>query len=284
MKKKDRRWAYIYISIVLIFFAIVEVLLRLRLNGAKWDDLLNFEGKGLWDLLDLLLIPVSLIILGSVLDTVENQRTIQNRLEEQRETALQVFLQAITSLILDHDLLNATNQRFISLAQIRLNSIIPMLDGRRKGLIVEFLADEELISSSTTTPKLNLNNLMVQDLVVKSGLNLKKCQFIGSDLRHSNLKGVRFSYGVFTNANLAGSDLTGAILDHARFRGADLRNVILAQSDLYLTNFSRADLRGTNLESVKKIKQASFKEAFYNYKTKWPKDINPRLLGALYKK
>ena len=97
----------------------------------------------------------------------------------------------MTGLLLDGDM---ASKQVAIIAQARTMSLLPRLDGKRRAIILEFLARTKLI----------MNPAPVIDLM---GAELSDMPAEGMDLSNVNLKGSNLS-----NAQLANSCLRGAIL------------------------------------------------------------------------
>src|SRR5437660_377531 len=107
-KIKQRRVAIIVVAIIVVV-AIALIIVEIRVYGT------GFPGKTLWDWLQLLIVPLVLAI-GALLFNLANSRTErqiaiqryeQNQqiaLENQRETALQVYIDRMSELLLDKGL------------------------------------------------------------------------------------------------------------------------------------------------------------------------------------
>ena len=93
-------------------------------------------------------------------------------------------------------------------------TVLPQLDGRRKGLVVRFLYESGLLSGVAQ---------------VTNGVRLR-----GADLRHAVLRGTRFDRSL---AQFGGAD----------WRGADFRDTEFPVG----VSFERADLRGADFSRAK---------------------------------
>ena len=108
---------------------------------------------------------------------------------------------------------NDSPERAIALA--RTHNALSMLDGRRKGQLVKFLNDSQLIRNGQTVISLNLADLTYSNL---GSMDLRGCDFSGANLRdadfyNSDLTECNFENCVLTNEQLAQcAELNGAIL------------------------------------------------------------------------
>ncbi|MFM7573042.1 MAG: pentapeptide repeat-containing protein [Snowella sp.] len=219
------------------------------------------DGKTLWDWGSLLGVPLSLAILGYVLQQ-EQQRRAEKLSEDQRKIAdneirekvLQVYFDRLSALLINRNLiarsckhphdfpsiyppgsftLTLEEKELLdssrNIIRARTLSILRRFekDAERKTSVIKFLIETEIVG------KLNLN-LEKADL---SGTNLK---FV--NLERANLKSVNFQGANLQRANLERADLSGAKLERADLSGADLYG-----ADLHHANLERADLYGANL-------------------------------------
>ncbi len=190
----------------------------------------------LWDWLELLLTPVALagsvVLIGQQLrfrekqgrqekvfseEAIRHQRDLET--DRFQAAALQTYLDRMTELMLERGLrVSPVNAEVRSLARARTLTILRELDGRRKGLLVQFLHAAQLIKG-------------------KTAFDLAQADLRGADLSHTNL----------VEVVLAQSDLSGASLREATLRRANLNGCILIVADLSGTDFRAADLRRARL-------------------------------------
>jgi hypothetical protein len=102
--------------------------------------------KGLWDWLELLVVPAALAIAG-LLFTGSQQRAAQADAERRaQDQALQDYLDRIGQLLIDKDLRNERDTTDLrQLARGHTLSVLERLDGRHKGSVLRFLYGAGLI-------------------------------------------------------------------------------------------------------------------------------------------
>ena len=150
-------------------------LLVLRARGYEWEEWTNFKGKGLWEVLELLIIPVTLAVLAAALDRQErkvDREISENRartdreiaekrgetdreiaLSNQQETALQNYLNFMTDLVLNANLKKSEPEDEIrKIARVKTITTLQGLDGKRKGKLIEFLYEIELVTGGIFPP------------------------------------------------------------------------------------------------------------------------------------
>jgi uncharacterized protein YjbI with pentapeptide repeats len=206
------------------------------------------DGKTLWDWLSLLGVPLSLAVLGYVLQQLQQKRAEilakeqrEIAAEETKEEVLQVYFDRLSGLLVDKNLLAIAakgdqakdeDQQLLAsskdVIRARTLSILRRFkdDPERKTSVILFLIEADFIS------KLKL------DL---SRADLRDAKLLGADLSSANLKG----------ADLRGTKLLGADLSDADLRGAKFGSANLSCTNLMMANLSDADLRGANLGSAK---------------------------------
>jgi hypothetical protein len=119
--------------------------------------------KTLWDWMQLLIIPAVLAVGAFLLNRVnaqtqnkiaEDNQKAQNKIAEdnQREVALQTYIDKMSELLLDKGLhTSQEGDEIRNVARTRTLAVLRRLNAERKGILLEFLYDSKLISS---TPQL----------------------------------------------------------------------------------------------------------------------------------
>jgi Pentapeptide repeats (8 copies) len=191
------------------------------------------DGKTLWDWLSLLGVPVSLAILGYVLQQIQQKRSE----ELAKEEVLQVYFDRLSVLLVDKNLLAIAakdNQAKAEESEL-LASAMDVIRGRTLSILRRFKGDPERKTSV-------IRFLIEADIVSKLKLNLSE-----ADLSYADLVGADFSGADLTMADLSGADFFSANLSGAKLVGANFNFANLSHSDLAGADFSAADLVGANL-------------------------------------
>jgi uncharacterized protein YjbI with pentapeptide repeats len=218
----------------------------------------NFQSsKTLWDFLGLagtIAIPFVLLYF----ERTQQRRSLQQAETEKkiadnnlREQALEAYFDRMSELLIDKQLkvligkkLEESDPEYpvldaaLNIARARTLSVLRRLDqdGERKGNVIRFLIDSELLSS----------------------LDLNGATLIGADLSRAKLSGANLSRAKLKDATLMGADLRDADLEDATLIGADLKS-----TNLIGANLSGADLSGADL-----------KNSVYDKKTALPKSFD----------
>ena len=207
------------------------------------------SGKTLWDWLQLLIIPAVLAFGGFVINLTisrgEQEATKQRAKTEreiaddnQREAALQGYIDKMSELLL-HEKLRESQQtdEVRTLARVRTLTVLPRLDGKRKGSVLQFLHEAKLINQD-------------KGIVSLEGANLRETKLFGSDLTGANLYKADLFGAELTECLLNKANLIETNLSNANLSNADLRGASLFQANLTRANLTRALLVGVNLSGA----------------------------------
>jgi uncharacterized protein YjbI with pentapeptide repeats len=203
----------------------------------------GFQGKTLWNWLQLLLIPLVLIVGGLSFSIYLHDTEQQQALDQQQAVILQTYIDNIQDLLLNYNLLKSTQDDEIAkLARARTLIAMKGLDPVRKGRLLTFIYETQLIGFFED------NN----DNTAASIISLRDVDLSNADLSNTYLGAADLS-----STNLSGADLIGAflgvtflgdaILANANFSGADLHLAYLSGADLSNANLSGADFRFADL-------------------------------------
>ena len=182
--------------------------------------------KTLWDWLDLLVVPLALAAVAFALNLAQTTRDHHREDRRAREDALAASLQQMSSLLLEHKQFTPREERALLIVRELTLSVLPRLDGGRKGIVAQFLAESGLIKDDHGGVVLDLS---------------------GADLRGAVLHG-DYNHTVFESADLRGADFRSANLVGAVFAHADLRKAVFDGADLEDANLSGDNLRGASFD------------------------------------
>jgi hypothetical protein len=188
-------------------------------------------GKTLWDWMQLLIVPIVLAVGGFWLNQIQKSReesTTERRAkaeqkiteDNQREAALQDYIDSMSELLL-HEHLRESQPRdeVRKIARVRTLTLLTRLDGARKGSLIHFLYESDLIAKGH-----NVVDLSGADL---SGANLSGVSLPKANLREVNLYGANLR-----NANLFEANLSDADLSFVDLTSATITNDQLNQTRL----------------------------------------------------
>ena len=226
--------------IAVLVVAIALIILEVKVNGT------GFKGKTLWDWLNLLgVLAVPIVVgFGAVWFTTRQGKVADaENTDNQRETALQAYIDKMSELLLEKHLRGSQPEDEVrKIARVRTLTILPRLDADRKRSVLQFLYESDLIVKSKHIIDLNGADLRGADL---SGGFLNETDLSGSDLREADLR----------EADLIGTilykvDMSSADLREADLNSVDLRGARLIKTNLYKADLSNTDLRGANLSGA----------------------------------
>jgi uncharacterized protein YjbI with pentapeptide repeats len=170
-------------------------------------------------------------------ELAEAQRYRELEVGNQRaqDDAAQAYLDQMARLLLDPTRplrRSAEGDEVRTLARARTLTALSRLDGARKGNVVQFLYESNLINEER-----QVVDLTGVDLI---GTHLSATDLSGADLREAGLR----------EADLSGADLSSAYLTGAYLSGADLREAYLTGANLGGVDLREADLREADLSGA----------------------------------
>jgi hypothetical protein len=241
---KKHRVTILTIAIILVV-AIALIILGYRFDWTGFNGN-SKSGKTLWDWLQLLIIP-AVLALGGYLFTYtisKNERKAADRhnqtereiaQDNQREAALQECIDKLSELLLHVNLRESKPEDEVrKIARLRTLTVLPRLDGKRKGTVLQFLHESGVIKQGKSSFYLR-------------GADLSGANLIGVNLNNVNLNGANLTGAFLGGANLWGADLIEVNLNGANLLGADLTGADLLGADLTGANLNAINLTGVDL-------------------------------------
>jgi len=205
-------------------------------------------GKTLWDWLDLIGIPLTLVIVGVWFNKAERRR--ERRIERSRrlDSALQDYIDRMGELLLQHGL-DSKEKEVLLVARASTLTVLSRLNSTREHTVVQFLHEAGLLVSLPTSPDDGVD----ADHTERSSSLLDGADLCSADLRHAILRGDNLSGARLLGADLQDADLRNVVLDDAILSGANLKSAQLQfaklrRADLSGANLSEADVSGANLD------------------------------------
>jgi uncharacterized protein YjbI with pentapeptide repeats len=205
--------------------------------------------KTLWDWLTGFAFPVTVGLGVAWFTTKFNEQQSRTDHEiasdNQRETALQTYLDRISELLLQANWsYDKPDQKTLTIIRARTLTTLKQLDPDRKTSLFGFLWEAGLIGKFS---------LEYADF---SGADLSGAEMRGIKLNKANLSGTNLHRATLDGANLIGANLKGANLSGVSMYDADLRDADLTGADFTDAYLSRAKINGATYE-VKQLKQAT---------------------------
>ena len=217
--------------------------------------------KTLWDWMQLLLVPLAVAGAAGWLNWVQSAREAEREekranIEADREArreqdaVMAAYLSQIANLLLHEELGQPTSEgkRARQVARGQTLTALRRIDGGRKGTLIGFLSDSDLIAvvdlyeADLSGANLNLVNL--------SGANLTRADLSGADLTRADLSEADLSRADLSEAKLTKADLSGANLSGTKLARADLSGASLLGSKLLRSNLTSAKLTSANLTTA----------------------------------
>ena len=222
LMKREGQIATIVVAVLLV------AVLILAGYGYEWTGFAAYKKppgdvvqyKTLWDWLELLIIPATLLMGGYLLNRADKRRDDERAaqsIEEDREiaeqrtpeTTLQTYLDQMAKLLIENALGSTPTPEAKDVARVWTLTIVRRVDAERKGIVLQFLHESKLIQGSAPVVSLLHADLHAAGL---DWADLREANLHGADLRAADLRW----------ANLTGADLGEAELNHADFRWANL--------------------------------------------------------------
>jgi hypothetical protein len=240
-------------------------------------------GITLWDRIKLLVVPAAIAAAGlwfnrqqqerqQADDQRQQERALEIGTQRTQDEALQTYLDDMGQLLLDKDRplrQSKKGDEVRILAQARTTTILPRLDGGRRGRILQFLYTSDLIAREN--PELLLDRVFLAELIYR-GAYLKGANLAGANLILADLGPAEWAtayvpetpYQVYrtetTNlegANLERATLAGAILQYANLRSAYMLGANLTGANLLGADLTGAHVTEEQLAQVKVLEQAT---------------------------
>ncbi|MCH8802159.1 MAG: pentapeptide repeat-containing protein [Chloroflexi bacterium] len=189
--------------------------------------LLAISDKSLFEWADAVATPIIVVVIAGIFgltargtrQRAQADRELQD--DRAREETLVSYLDRIAELVLEKALAKseiASPERAVALALT--HAALRTLDGRRKGLLIRFLNDSQLIRNGRAVVALTLADLTNSNL---SSTDLRACDFSGANLSDAD----------FYNADLRDCNLENCVLSNEQLaQCAGLAGAILPNGDL----------------------------------------------------
>lgn len=208
--------------------------------------------RTLWDVVQLLVIPVVLSL--GVLYYNQQERKRERRIQEERteDSVLQNYLDRVSELILNRGLMEeqySTSSPVHQVAQVRTVTALRQLGITRQNDVLQFLRDTGLCRTVLTDASLldiDLQGAHLWNICFdRSGL-IRAC-LAGASLYQASLRETKLVDADLSGCRLTGADLSGALLLRSNFSNADLSGADLSGANLTGAKWSGANLSGVNL-------------------------------------
>lgn len=218
----------------------------------------GFEGKTLWDWMDLLIVPLVIAIGLWWLNRSEKQAEMARIRYRQQQDDLQTYISNMTKLLLEHKLTPDPQDRLLkpsperAIARTLTLNLLANIAPHQKSRVLLFLYESRLIER---VPLVNLGQTDLAGIDL-GGMQLREVNLSGAMMRQANLSNAQLPGALLIETNLhegmlALAKLPEAILRQANLRQANLQGAVLENADLRGANLNGADLREANLRGCK---------------------------------
>jgi uncharacterized protein YjbI with pentapeptide repeats len=259
------------ITALAILAGVVIVIIYGYLERPGW---IGSSGKQFWDYLDLLIVPAALAFgvywlnrrqseRDQQAEDAQQQRALAVESQRAQDEALQAYLDQMAQLLIEHPLRRASpGDNLSTVARARTLTVLTRLDRNRKGSVLQFLYESDLIERQHNIVSLQQADLFSADLI---RANLREANLSGADLHNAYLREADLEGADLRGANLSGANLHGAHLEDAQLskaslNGANLHGAHLARASLIGATLRKANLRNANLSETFLV-QADLREA-----------------------
>lgn len=260
MTLMSKIWRNIRIPLLVLGLVILTICLSVwTISVIQWPQWSGINGKTAWDLADLLIVPLALAIIAFMFNRVQRksdreiakaEQDVERKIGEDRvqETALQIYFDRMTELLLKDKLKElGENSEIRSIARTRTLIVLRSVNGFRKGSVIRFLYESNLIQSDKPTIDLTGADLT---RALLAGAKLHEVNFSKVDLTEADLRGSDLYRADLRTANLEGANLYGAYVTYANLSQAGLVGANLERADLRKSDLTRADPINANLHKA----------------------------------
>jgi uncharacterized protein YjbI with pentapeptide repeats len=263
----DMPWLRGILPLLLLLLIIANVAIVSNwISNFKWS---GFQKKSFWDWLQLLIVPLMLALGAFYLNSAADFRDYQIAQERKQQEILTDYFSKMQGLIVETKKIKETSGykesnseerlllEFRPTAQALTLSVLEQLDGERKGKVIIYLAESQLITVDNNEPypqpeiKLdgaNLKGMVLNDVdqVVKNGNKLRVI-INKSDMTDSRFKRI----GLLANSDLKGSNFSNSILTSVDFTNANMPQAKFIKGKINNVSFTDTNLKETIFDGVK---------------------------------
>jgi uncharacterized protein YjbI with pentapeptide repeats len=237
-----------------VVLAVMLILIVYGYSDMPLSGWIGVANKSFWDYLELLFVPAALALGVYWLNRRQDERDqrieddrsrreskaqtaqVERALEVENERAQDAAIQ-MSQMLTDKDRPLHRAQLHDSLSMVaraRTLTVLPRLDSKRKGSVVRFLYEADLINKDRLIVTLDRSrDLRGADLSATylTNSSLSRADLSEVDLRQTFMPGADLSYANLSGANLSGANLNSvnlswSVLDGANLSGANLINAV----------------------------------------------------------
>ncbi|CCI23455.1 pentapeptide repeat-containing protein [Microcystis aeruginosa] len=262
------RWM-LFLLLFLLIIANVAIVSNWIANF-KWS---GFQKKSFWDWLQLLIVPLMLALGAFYLNSASESSRVQEQIKQE---ILTDYFSKMQDLIVETKKVKETSgykeshpkdqevrllPEFKPTAQALTLSVLEQLDGKRKGKVITYLAESQLITvdnnKPSTQPEIKLYGINLDDIELgnkgqRNSLNedemtiIDKIKIKNANMKRANLSGLQLLY-----SELNGSNLENATLENVNFTGSTMIGSRFINGKITDVNFTDVRLGKTIFDNVK---------------------------------
>lgn len=273
--------------LLLLLFLLVIANVAIWISNFKWS---GFQKKTLWDWLQLLIIPLMLAVGAFYLNSASESSRVQEQIKQE---ILTDYFSKMQDLIVETKKVKETSgykeshpkdqevrllPEFKPTAQALTLSVLEQLDGKRKGKVITYLAESQLITvdnnKPSTEPEVKLYGINLDDIELgnkgqRNSLNedemtiIDKIKIKNANMKRANLSGLQLLYSELNGSNLENATLenvnfTGSIMIGSRFINGKITDVDFTDVRLGKTIFDNVKLENITISDKTNFDNACF--------------------------
>ena len=262
-----------FLFIFIISFLLWRVFVII--SNFKWS---GFQKKSFWDWLQLLIVPLMLALGAFYLSSAADFRDSQIAQERKQQEILTDYFSKMQDLIVETKKIKETSgykeshpkdqevmllPEFSSTAQALTLSVLEQLDGKRKGKVITYLAESQLITITvdnnkpSTQPEIKLDGANLDDIELgnngqRNSLNEKEMTIMDKiKIKNANMKRANLSGLQLLDSDISGSNLENATLKNVEFTGSIMIGSRFINGKITDVDFTDVRLGKTIFDNVK---------------------------------
>jgi uncharacterized protein YjbI with pentapeptide repeats len=206
--------------------------------------------KTIWDLLDLLIVPLALAAGAAYLDLSNKKRQFAIEEERLKDARYRNYLSSMEKLILEHGLLEQNPESSCQyLAQAYTRDVIKEINGMRIGELLDFLESYRLDLIDPERPQISLRGLRFKKAIMSfrniRRVNLAEVILHRSEWNKCTCDEIYAPYAKFFRATIHKANFNNCNFENVEFKYSDLRDTIFDSCKLNGADFFRTNLTGT---------------------------------------
>jgi uncharacterized protein YjbI with pentapeptide repeats len=230
-------------------------ILKEEAEQKKWYSIIfNWTGlkekKG-WDIVQLLVVPLSLGLIGFGFQYFSKQIEQQAATNKNEQEILAKYLDQMSDLLEKGLLTSKLDSEKFKIARAKTIITLHSINPTRQHLVMQFLEASGLNDLYGDNGGILFKSSMSKSDFAKA--DFSNSTFIESNFSESTLLGIDFTNSKLMKAKFYKADLQKSKLADAKLEGAELSETKLMEADLSYSNLKGAKLSGANLSNSSMI-------------------------------